>query len=187
MAFGQGVLGSGLRLGSCIPSPGLCVHRLGARRSRGNNRCRKHSVQRSHETNWYVRTGGNICTPWRPRRQLVEATCSLPHLKGIACSTAQRRLTPRSSGAPTAGHQARAGGTPHIFTGPGLASYRCRPLSSNVRQMQKCHLAQAVPIAGQPHSAARPIGPHAPVRLGPVKRTAWHVSFETSSLRPTWV
>ena len=42
-------------------------------------------------------------------------------------------LTPRSSGAPTAGHQARAGGTPYIFTGPGLASCRRRPLSSNVR------------------------------------------------------
>jgi hypothetical protein len=42
-------------------------------------------------------------------------------------------LTPRSSGAPTAGHQARAGGTPYIFTGPGLASCRWRPLSSNVR------------------------------------------------------
>jgi len=44
-----------------------------------------------------------------------------------------RGLTPRSSGAPTAGHQARAGGTRYIFTSPGLASCRCRPLSSNVR------------------------------------------------------
>ena len=42
-------------------------------------------------------------------------------------------LTPRSSGAPTAGHQARSGGTRYIFASPGLASYRCRPLSSNVR------------------------------------------------------
>ncbi len=47
---------------------------------------------------------------------------------------AQRRLTPRSSGAPTAGHQARAGGTRYIFTGPGLAACRRRPLSSNVRR-----------------------------------------------------
>jgi hypothetical protein len=37
------------------------------------------------------------------------------------------------SGAPTAGHQARAGGTRYIFTGPGLAPCRRRPLSSNVR------------------------------------------------------
>ena len=36
----------------------------------------------------------------------------------------ERRLTPRSSGAPTAGRHARAGGTPYIFTGPGLASCR---------------------------------------------------------------
>ena len=48
--------------------------------------------------------------------------------------TAHRRLTPRSSGAPTAGHQARACGTPYIVTGPGLASCRRRPLSSNVRR-----------------------------------------------------
>lgn len=44
-------------------------------------------------------------------------------------------LTPRSTGEPTAGHQARACGTPYIVTGPGLASCRCLPVSSNVR----CH------------------------------------------------
>ena len=42
-------------------------------------------------------------------------------------------LTPRSSGAPTAGHQARSGGTRYIFASPGLASCRRRPLSSNVK------------------------------------------------------
>ena len=41
------------------------------------------------------------------------------------------RLTPRSSGAPTAGPQAR-GGTRNIFASPA-ASCRRRPLSSNVR------------------------------------------------------
>jgi len=46
-------------------------------------------------------------------------------------------LTPRSSGATTAGHQARSGGTPYIFASPGLASCRCRPLSSNVRQHKR--------------------------------------------------
>ena len=45
----------------------------------------------------------------------------------------ERCLTPRSSGAPTAGHQARSGGTLYIFASPGLASCRRRPLSSNVR------------------------------------------------------
>ncbi len=42
-------------------------------------------------------------------------------------------LTPRSTGAPTAGHQARAGGTRYIFTGPGSAACRWRPVNSNVR------------------------------------------------------
>ena len=52
------------------------------------------------------------------------------HFAAVACG---RGITPRSSGAPTAGHQARSGGTRYIFATPGLASCRCRPLSSNVR------------------------------------------------------
>jgi len=56
-----------------------------------------------------------------------------------------KSLRIRSSGAPTAGHQARAGGTLYIFTGPGLASCRCRPLSSNVRH----HKMRCVPSAAQ--------------------------------------
>ena len=52
-------------------------------------------------------------------------------------SSSERCLTPRSSGAPTAGHQARAGGTRYIFASPGLASCRRRPLSSNVRQRNR--------------------------------------------------
>ena len=45
-------------------------------------------------------------------------------------------LTPRSSRAPTAGHQARAGGTRYILASPGLASRRWRRLSSNVRHQK---------------------------------------------------
>jgi hypothetical protein len=60
------------------------------------------------------------------------------HRPVFAHGPAQRCLTPRSKGAPTAGHQARAGGTRYIFTSPGLASHRWRPLSSNVRP-QKTH------------------------------------------------
>jgi hypothetical protein len=62
-----------------------------------------------------------------------------------------RGLTPRSTGAPTAGHQARAGGTRYIFTGRALASCRCRPLSSNVRPCMgsSAHLVHT----------ARPSGP----------------------------
>jgi hypothetical protein len=55
------------------------------------------------------------------------------HSKNTSSACSECGLTPRSSGAPTAGHQARAGGTRYIFTGPGLASCRWRPLSSNVR------------------------------------------------------
>ena len=51
----------------------------------------------------------------------------------MARRQSQRRLTPRSSGAPTAGHQARSGGMRYIFASPGLAPFRRRPLSSNVR------------------------------------------------------
>ena len=58
-------------------------------------------------------------------------------------------LTPRSSGAPTAGHQARSGGTRYIFTRPGLASCRRRPLSSNVRHHKM------KPVASPAGSAAR--------------------------------
>ena len=65
-----------------------------------------------------------------PRR--LQSFCS--HSSNSSRSScAQRRLTPRSSGAPTAGHQARPGGTRYIFTSPGLAPRRCRRLSSNVR------------------------------------------------------
>lgn len=55
-------------------------------------------------------------------------------VEGVMRASPHRRLTPRSSGAPTARHQARAGGTRYIFTNPGLASCRRRPLSSNVMQ-----------------------------------------------------
>jgi hypothetical protein len=52
-------------------------------------------------------------------------------------------LTLRSTGAPTAGHQARAGGTRYIFAGPGLASCRCRPVNSTLGS------TQATPRQGQ--------------------------------------
>ncbi len=42
-------------------------------------------------------------------------------------------LTPRSTGAQTAGHQRPGGGTRYIFTARALVACRCRPVSSNVR------------------------------------------------------
>ena len=73
---------------------------------------------------------------WRvsaPNLLLLYFACTL--------TTAARCLTPRSSGAPTAGHQAQSGGTRYIFASPGLASCRRRPLSSNVRQRKVTGLA----------------------------------------------
>jgi hypothetical protein len=46
-------------------------------------------------------------------------------------------LAPRSSGAPTAGHQARRGGTEYLFTGPGLVACRWLPINSNVIPRKK--------------------------------------------------
>ena len=69
------------------------------------------------------------------------------HMRSYAYSataaqrTPQQGLTLRSKGAPTACHQARAGGMVYIFTSPGLASHRRCPLSSNVRpQIQRFRL-----------------------------------------------
>ena len=70
----------------------------------------------------------------------VKGTASLrPHIYHAPSASNQCCLTLRSSGAPTAGHQARSGGTLYIFAIPGLASCRCRPLSSNVRQLWGQH------------------------------------------------
>jgi hypothetical protein len=53
-------------------------------------------------------------------------------LNSITSKAHQGRITPRSSGAPTASHQARSGGERYIFASPGLASCRWRQLSWNV-------------------------------------------------------
>ena len=78
---------------------------------------------------------GNGSAPWLTHLRLVSqqyswhrgATCNATHRQHRECS-----LTRRSSGAPTAGHQARAGGTRYIFASPGLASCRRHPLSSTL-------------------------------------------------------
>ena len=80
-------------------------------------------------------------TAGRNRGWRVSAPNLLPLHFACTTTTAARCLTPRSSGAPTAGHQARSGGTRYIFASPGLASCRRRPLSSNVRQRKEPVLA----------------------------------------------
>ena len=66
-----------------------------------------------------------------PAYQRTTPSCSVA---SVALGTWSRRgLTPRSTGAPTAGHQRPAGGTRYIFTVRALASCRRRPVTSNVR------------------------------------------------------
>ena len=52
-------------------------------------------------------------------------------------SSGERGLTLRSRRGPTARHQARAGGTEYIFTGPGLASCRRSRLNANVMSRRR--------------------------------------------------
>jgi hypothetical protein len=91
--------------------------------------------------NKHAVSGQSSSRTGRHRQVSAQRYHACPHRCGKSPSFSssagtQCGLTPRSSGAPTAGHQARAGGTPYIFTGPGLASCRWRPLSSNVRRHQ---------------------------------------------------
>jgi len=80
----------------------------------------------------------------QPGSQYLEFKCT--YLGLPESSAAERReaaktssasakcgLTRRSRRGPTAGHQARSGGTRYIFTSPGLASHRQPRLTSNVR------------------------------------------------------
>ena len=67
------------------------------------------------------------------------------YAKSIQLQQRLRRLTLRSSGPATAGHQARVGGTRYIFTAPGLASHRWSRLTSNVRPHKtQCPVAPTV-------------------------------------------
>jgi hypothetical protein len=85
------------------------------------------------------------CSCCSAEREAQSQACKLTLLASTACGC----LTPRSSGAPTAGHQSRAGGTLYIFTGPGLASCRRRPLSSNVMPRSNTALPHCLCIQGQ--------------------------------------
>ena len=49
----------------------------------------------------------------------TEASASVTLVQGHSGQAHECGLTPRSSGAPTAGHQARSGGTRYIFASPG--------------------------------------------------------------------
>ena len=90
---------------------------------------------------------GNQPAPHRRLRTFTgsrgfAAFCHVRHVSvRRSSSRTVQGLTPHSSGAPTAGHQARSGGTRYIFASPGLASCRCRPLNSNVRPRMSAMVA----------------------------------------------
>ena len=107
---------------------------------------------------------------WRvsaPNLLLLYFACTL--------TTAARCLTPRSSGAPTAGHQAQSGGTRYIFASPGLASCRRRPLSSNVRQhkvpVSACRQTARLPGLVFAHSSLNVRG-SLPTLVGPYRTSS---------------
>ena len=72
------------------------------------------------------------------RRSSPPARATSPWQSIVRGSSARRCLTLRSRRGPTAGHQARSGGTRYIFTSPGLASCRRSRLTSNVRRCRAC-------------------------------------------------
>ena len=131
-----------------------------------------------------LRALGPLCKAW-PAPQSPEPTttacsrlscgssvsCVQPTASSIAAADG---LTPRSKGAPTAGHQARAGGTRYIFTGPGLASCRRRPLTSNVRP--RLPADAALLISARPSGLALLVHP-------PLRQTLLRGALQASTLR----
>jgi hypothetical protein len=94
-------------------------------------------------------------------------------IRALRCTSILRPgwgLTPRSSGAPTAGHQARSGGTLYIFTSPGLASCRRRPLSSNVRQRNNNRWC-----ASRVSACRRELNSHKAAKPRPNSRPKWRI------------
>ena len=87
-------------------------------------------------------------------------------------------LTPRSSRAPTAGHQARSGGTRYIFASPGLASHRRCRLNSNVRHQNEAWGVSSRKCGAQrresnSHGAAKPRAVRAARLHGIAQIGAW--------------
>ena len=83
------------------------------------------------------------CNNPHPPRFGQRTWCSQKPYSQRRTSQQQRGLTPRSRRGPTAGHQARSGGTRYIFASPGLASHRRSRLTSNVRQRLKSKVISA--------------------------------------------
>ena len=79
-------------------------------------------------------------------RQKCSKPSSQSASQSVGARAGSRGLTLRSSGAPTACHQGPPAGTVYIFCWRALASYRRRPLSSNVRH-HKAHSSMYLDIS----------------------------------------
>jgi hypothetical protein len=83
--------------------------------------------------------------------------------------SSKRGITPRSTGAPTAGHQRPVGGTRYIFTARALASCRRRPVTSNVMPRSNTVRRHCLRFQGQ-HAQGRICKPsHASGQAGTAK------------------
>ena len=67
-------------------------------------------------------------------------------------SSTLQRLTPRSTGAPTAAHQRPVGGTQYIFTARALAFHRRRPVTSSVRRRMPTNSAASALSGNAPRA-----------------------------------
>ena len=112
---------------NCFRQNALHLHRVHA--AMGSPRFEPGPRDVSARSGHRNRLGHNF-NAWKHERR--SSVAGAPHTCLLASSPlhSEGRLTPRSSGAPTAGHQARSGGTRYIFASPGPASCRRRPLSS---------------------------------------------------------
>jgi hypothetical protein len=126
-------------------------------------------------------------------RWLREYCHSSHRSQPCSASRPRRSLTGRSTGAPTAGHQARAAGTRYIVCGPGLASSRCRPVNSalgctlnRVGGSSSCslHLPRALLVCAWPYARYRAGARRAPQgRVGPLAQpfSALETAAQSSS------
>jgi hypothetical protein len=95
-------------------------------------------------------SGISTCRPRSPRiaTQSYNGLRKSYPIERFAFPPSRCGLTPRSSGAPTAGHPAQACGTWCIIAALGLASCRRRPLSSNVRPAWQQRPSPSTRLAG---------------------------------------
>ena len=90
---------------------------------------------------WVAQTADPLSP--QPRERGAGGTEAGPSTIRASVCRPQRRLTPRSSRAPTAGHAGPAGGTLYIFASRASTSHRRCRLNSNVRPHNQFHWSAA--------------------------------------------